>query len=128
MARTAIPTSTTNDLITAAWFNTYLRDNESYYYSELVAIYSGRVNGANGAAIKLPSGWSSSREQEGEYKITHNLGNTNYTVVVMSHPKFPTTYTIASNYFVVRTYAWFVATTTFERDDCTAVHFMLIKD
>jgi hypothetical protein len=35
MARTAVPTSTTNDLVTAAWFNTYLRDNEAAHWAAI---------------------------------------------------------------------------------------------
>jgi len=37
MARSAIPTYTTGDLITAAHGNTYWRDNEAYYYALSIA-------------------------------------------------------------------------------------------
>jgi hypothetical protein len=32
MAYTSVPTSTTGDLVTAAWFNTYIKDNFAYVY------------------------------------------------------------------------------------------------
>jgi len=43
-------------------------------------IYSGRV-ALNGTAIKIPSGWSVTREALGAYLITHNIGTTNYTFI-----------------------------------------------
>ena len=42
--------------------------------------FSGTVD-STGAAISLPSGWSSSKSATGTYTITHNLGTTAYTVV-----------------------------------------------
>lgn len=38
MGRTAIPTVTTGDLATAAWANTYLRDNEAEHWTQISAI------------------------------------------------------------------------------------------
>jgi hypothetical protein len=127
MARTAIPTSTTNDLITAAWFNTYLRDNEAYYYSELVAIYSGRVAAA-GTAIKLPSGWSSSKLTTGKYRVTHNLGTANYTVVGASVNKFwALTVAQGTNYFDCQVMGHDNADGLMKFYD-EQFHFILIKD
>jgi hypothetical protein len=34
MAYTSVPTSTTGDLVTAAWFNTYIKDNFAYVYGK----------------------------------------------------------------------------------------------
>jgi hypothetical protein len=44
-------------------------------------IYSGRVVN-NGTPIKLPSGWSSTKTETGKYKVTHNFGSGNYTVII----------------------------------------------
>lgn len=43
--------------------------------------YAGRV-ADTGAAILLPKGWSSVQNGTGDYTVTHNLGNTNYSVVI----------------------------------------------
>ena len=100
MARTAIPVYVTGDLITAAHANTYWRDNEAYYFSIVgtgitpanttfldgvfsgAEVYFGKV-AANGTALKLPAGWSSTRTALGKYTITHNLGSTDYIVVAL---------------------------------------------
>lgn len=44
------------------------------------AIFVGRVNSA-GTALRLPSGWSSTRLGVGRYRVTHNLGTTGYVVI-----------------------------------------------
>lgn len=48
---------------------------------ENLGIYHGRVNSA-GTAIRLPSGWTSSRTATGAYTVTHNLGTTAYTPMI----------------------------------------------
>ena len=101
MARSAIPTYTTGDLITAAHANAYWRDNEAYYYSIVgggitpanttfldavfsdAEVYFGKV-AANGSTLKLPSGWSASRTALGKYTVTHNLASTDYIVVALA--------------------------------------------
>lgn len=47
-------------------------------------VYGGQVN-STGAAIYLPSGWSSSRTSVGVYVITHNLGTTLYAPVASAN-------------------------------------------
>jgi hypothetical protein len=45
-------------------------------------VFVGKIN-RNGTVARLPSGWSlSGYSSPGTYQITHNLGTTNYTVVV----------------------------------------------
>jgi hypothetical protein len=51
-------------------------------------IHRGRVTSA-GAGEELPSGWSSSRFSTGIFIVTHNLGSTDYTVVIT--PQIPST-------------------------------------
>lgn len=53
MARTAIPTVTTGDLATAAWANTYLRDNEAAHWSEMhkAHIVEGRLTLESGVPV-----------------------------------------------------------------------------
>jgi hypothetical protein len=134
MARTAIPTSTTNDLVTAAWFNTYLRDNEAAHWAVIGAneaaigkIYSGRVAAA-GTAIKLPSGWSSSKLTTGKYRVTHNLGTANYTVVGASVNKFwALTVAQGTNYFDCQVMGHDNADGLMKFYD-EQFHFILIKD
>jgi hypothetical protein len=147
MARTAIPTSTTNDLVTAAWFNTYLRDNEAAHWAVIGAneaaiganeaaiganeaaigkIYSGRVAAA-GTAIKLPSGWSSTKTATGKYTITHNLGTTNYTIVAIANNRFATWEAIATNTFTIYIYGHDNVSGDMLFQDA-AFHFILIKD
>jgi hypothetical protein len=133
MARTAIPTSTTNDLVTAAWFNTYLRDNEAAHWAVIGAneaaigkIYSGRVAAA-GTAIKLPSGWSSTKTATGKYTITHNLGTTNYTIVAIANIRFATWEAIATNTFTIYIYGHDNVSGDMLFQDA-AFHFILIKD
>lgn len=41
--------------------------------------FRGRIR-SDGTAEKLPAGWSSSRPGTGQFRVTHNLGDTNYTV------------------------------------------------
>lgn len=48
--------------------------------NNLSTMFTGRVTGA-GASVKLPTGWTSSKNSTGIYVVTHNLGTTNYTVV-----------------------------------------------
>jgi len=93
MAYTAVPTYTTGELITASHGNTYWRDNFAYLKSavddnttKIAKIYSGRV-ASDGSAVKLPSGWSSSRTATGKYQITHNLGTTDYTITALANGK-----------------------------------------
>jgi hypothetical protein len=72
MAYTSVPTSTTGDLVTAAWFNTYIKDNFAYVYGlATVAIaekesfsfaYNETVTTGNGAGgyVTIPAkynGW-----------------------------------------------------------------------
>jgi hypothetical protein len=38
MAYTSVPTSTTGDLVTAAWFNTYIKDNFAYLYNKFPVV------------------------------------------------------------------------------------------
>jgi len=50
----------------------------------ITKIYAGQVN-SDGTAINLPSGWTCARVSGisvGAYKITHNLGTTDYTMIV----------------------------------------------
>jgi len=131
MARTAIPTSTTNDLVTAAWFNTYLRDNEATHWAVIGAneaaigkIYSGRVAAA-GTAIKLPSGWSSSKITTGKYTLTHNLGTVNYTFVGNADNKFVIWYNKLANTIVVHTLGEAAGVMGYYDAEW---HFIIIKD
>lgn len=59
------------------------------------AIYVGRVD-STGTAVKLPSGWTSSKSVATVYTVTHNLGTANYTLVI--NP------TNATGPFVIRLY------------------------
>lgn len=45
------------------------------------AYYAGQIS-EDGTTNDLPSGWSASRIWEGVYLITHNLGSSDYAVVV----------------------------------------------
>lgn len=45
--------------------------------------FAGSIN-TSGSASFLPSGWSSVRTGTGVYKITHNLGTSNYAVAATS--------------------------------------------
>lgn len=49
------------------------------YNNEEQTKYHGRVNSA-GTALRLPSGWTSSRISAGRYRITHGLGSNAYSV------------------------------------------------
>lgn len=46
-------------------------------------IYAGSIN-TSGSSISLPSGWSSAALGGNAYRVTHNLGTTNYVVVLNS--------------------------------------------
>jgi len=52
-------------------------DKDGLQYSQ-----AGRVTSAGVASAKFPPGWSVSHPGTGLYTITHNLGHTNYSVVV----------------------------------------------
>ena len=47
-----------------------------------IPLVYGGVIAANGTATVISTGWTSSTFGAGEYTITHNLGTTNYSVVV----------------------------------------------
>lgn len=50
-------------------------------------VFHGRVS-SNAASNTLPSGWSVVRNAQGDYTITHNLGDSGYTVVATSRNTF----------------------------------------
>lgn len=62
-------------------------DSSKIKYKDLIGLptqnstYGGSVSGASGAAIMLPTGWTSAKINPGSYTVTHNLGVTNYVVV-----------------------------------------------
>lgn len=43
--------------------------------------FGGRLN-ADGTAVSLPSGWTPTKTGTGQYTITHNLGHTDYVVML----------------------------------------------
>lgn len=47
----------------------------------LSGIYVGYVQ-FDGTAVRLPSGWTSVKNSTGSYTVTHNLGTTNYVVIL----------------------------------------------
>ncbi len=47
-------------------------------------IYPGRL-ASGGSATRLPAGWSSAATSTGNYRVTHNLGTTNYAAVATAH-------------------------------------------
>src|SRR5262249_39554144 len=59
----------------------YLFDPKSNAWIKLEpqTVYGGIVD-PTGAAISLPSGWTSARSAKGNYVITHNFGTTDYSV------------------------------------------------
>jgi hypothetical protein len=83
-------------------------------------IYSGRVD-EDGNAEELPSGWTCSRVATGTYRIAHNLGTTNYTIIVVGY-YHTTIKTIAANYCDIYTS---VADGTLANG---YIHFVLVKD
>lgn len=48
-----------------------------------VPIYSGQVS-SNAAGSFFPAGWTLNHAGTGSYTLTHNLGDTNYAIVVTS--------------------------------------------
>lgn len=50
--------------------------------ASIVAAYPGYVEDDGSAGTPFPSGWTSARITDGEYKITHNLGTTSYAMTV----------------------------------------------
>lgn len=44
-------------------------------------IYAGFVNLDGSSGLPFPTGWTSANLSSGAYRITHNLGTTNYSVV-----------------------------------------------
>lgn len=87
-------------------------------------IYSGRI-AADGSALKLPSGWSSSRTSIGTYQVTHNLGTTNYTIVAMGDFSFAVHQSLGINTVNIRVLRETNGVLAFV--DAIA-HFILIKD
>lgn len=65
--------------------------------------FHGRLSG--GTAVRLPPGWASSQISTGLYRVTHNLGHTNYTVTPVARygapGRFAHIYDIQTNYFDV---------------------------
>ncbi len=59
--------------------------------------YPGNIQ-QNGTATSLPQGWTSARNSGGNYTVTHNLGHTNYVVVISS--KSVTRYAVATGFGV----------------------------
>ena len=45
MARTEVPTSTAGDVLTAAWQNTYVKNNEAWHYQMLTPVICGLAAG-----------------------------------------------------------------------------------
>jgi len=87
-------------------------------------IFHGRV-AANGTAIRLPAGWTSTRTAAGSYSITHNLGNANYTAVASTTT---TSFVIACGTFAANTFltqSW--VSSTLAISDC-AFSFVLMLD
>jgi len=63
--------------------------------SSAAAIYAGHV-ASDGSAVRLPSGWTSSKTNTGTYSIIHNLGTTSYVVVAVPSPSSNTVPTISA--------------------------------
>ena len=68
--------------------------------------YAGWVDSA-GTGETVPNGWSAARTSLGLYAVTHNLGHTNYSVVVTTEgtqTRLNASYEAATNSFNVRVY------------------------
>jgi len=67
----------------------------------------GAVTSA-GAATFLPPQWTSSKQATGQYRVTHNLGHTNYSVVASTRDVGTALYTginpAGSAYFDIHVY------------------------
>lgn len=77
-----------------------------YQNIEQPVIYYGRVNDTGGAVI-LPLGWSSTQLGTGEYRVTHNLGMTQYIVNITAFDSVPVIWIvdgISSNSFTVKSF------------------------
>lgn len=62
--------------------------SKTSFIDDLTKIYVGRVS-SSGTSINLPTGWSVIRIATGNYHITHNLGHTNYGVIVTPNSPNP---------------------------------------
>jgi len=47
-----------------------------------VTIYHGRVEETGDEGTPFPTGWTSVKNSTGRYTVTHNLGTTNYTLLI----------------------------------------------
>ena len=72
--------------------------------------FHGRV-AAGGTATRLPTGWTSARTGTYSYRVTHNLGTANYTVVASSYSGYIDVVEQTTTTFTVTIYtaavAWF---------------------
>lgn len=71
-----------------------------------VVIVAGSVN-TNGNATLYKGSFSSYRIQSGKYRITHNLGTTNYSIVFAANGDYSRNYAVfskTSEYFEVVTF------------------------
>lgn len=63
----------------------YVYDTNAWVQVGISAsVYGGAVNSDGTAGTPFPSGWSSTKPSTGNYTITHNFGNTNYTIAALS--------------------------------------------
>jgi hypothetical protein len=65
-------------------------------------VYVGHI-AVDGTAIRLPSGWSSTRTATGNYTVTHNLGSDDYVVNATANEgtTMIVVYSIAANSFKI---------------------------
>jgi len=88
-------------------------------------VHRGRVSSA-GVSIELPSGWTCTKNATGTYTVTHNLGTTDYTVVVS--PEYSATVGFAGIYSkAANAFACYVANASGTPIDRNW-HFILIED
>lgn len=51
---------------------------------ESFGFYHGSVAGT-GLSVHLPDGWTSEKITDGQFRVTHNLGTTNYSLIPTAH-------------------------------------------
>jgi hypothetical protein len=105
--RTRAGSSANNAIIMAYNTSTMVMNANSLTYAgEEQFSRFGEVASA-GTGNRLPSGWSSSKLATGQYRVTHNLGTTGYTVTVGGYGAssiWPKLAVKSGNYFDVYAY------------------------